>query len=144
MNDQVERWELILSQAAEKPNDKAPDSVGEANIGSTLYDVADWFGEINQGRPYIGLQLTSKGNVSQKVNIFLWEKQKRQTSADPHFKTREKLNGREFKFAAWIQPIDVLYQLRILIEPFTASKNDFSEDALITHRRLEDFVKKFD
>jgi len=52
------------------------------------------------------------------------------------------LNGQDLKFAAWIEPIDTLYQLRVVIEPFTVSERDFSEDALITHRRLEDFVKK--
>jgi hypothetical protein len=139
-------WEFSLDQFIEKDHENAPDFIGEAHIGTSLYDVAAWFGEIskgkNQGRPYLGLQLTSKGNATQKVSISLWEKANRKTTADPHFKTREQLNGQELKFAAWIQPVGEIYRLRIVIEPFSAKAGDLSEAAMETHTRLSLFVQE--
>ena len=123
-------WQIILPQSVEKTHENAPDFVGDALIGTTLYDVAVWFGQIskgnNRGRPYLGLQLVSKGNASQKVNVSLWEKVNRTGPEDPHFKTREQLNGQELKFAAWIEPVGELFQLRVLIEPFLAGAGDLS------------------
>jgi hypothetical protein len=139
-------WEIILPQNIDKQHTDVPDFTGDACIGSTLYDAAAWFREIskgqNIGRPFVGLQLTSKGNVSQKVSISLWEKQNRTNAADPHFKTKEQLNGQNLKFAAWIVPTGGLYSLRIVIEPFSASANDLSEAALETHTRLQDFLEQ--
>jgi hypothetical protein len=142
----AQSWEIILPQNIEKQHSDLPDFTGEAHIGTTLYDAAAWFREIskghNIGRPFVGLQLVSKGNVTQKVSISLWEKQNRTTAADPHFKTREQLNGQTLKFSAWIVPAGELYNLRIAIEPFSANANDLSEAALETHVRLEDFMEK--
>jgi hypothetical protein len=60
--------------------------LGEAHMGASLYDVAAWFGTINkgknQGRPYLGLQLTSKSNA-QKISVSLWEKANRKKFGRP-------------------------------------------------------------
>jgi hypothetical protein len=139
--------EIRLAQNLDKSSSEAPDFTGEARIGATVYDGAAWFGEIgrgtNKGRPYLGLQLTSTGNASsQKVNVSLWEKRVRGTEAEPHFKTREMVNGRLLKFSAWIDPAGSLHTLRVLIEPFTASDDELSAASLETQNRLTAFVKQ--
>ena len=145
MNDQTTRWDFVLSQNAEKEHEKAPDFLGEAQIGNGLYDVAGWFGTINKGksvgRPYLGLALTSKSN-SQKIQISLWEKSNRKSPEDAHFKNREQFNGQELKFSAWIDPSGDLYQVRVLIEPANSGADDLSEDARETLGRLKEFVEQ--
>lgn len=135
--------EFTLTQSTTKTHDDAPDFTGEVPIGNSRYNAAVWFGEIskgkNIGRPYVGLQLTSQGNASQKINVSLWEKVKRSDAAEPHFKNREQINGQELQFSCWIEPAGELYQLRVLIEPAVAG--DLSAAALETHQRLAEFVK---
>jgi hypothetical protein len=144
MNDQT-AWKFLLSQNAEKEHEKAPDFLGEAQIGASIYDVAAWFGEVSKGksagRPYLGLGLTSKSN-SQKIQISLWEKQNRKSPEDPHFKTREQFNGQELRFAAWIEPDGELFRARVLIEPSNSGADDLSEEARETHSRLKEFVEQ--
>jgi hypothetical protein len=140
----TQSWEITLSQNIEKAHPNVPDFLGEALIGTTHYDVAAWLKEIskgsNTGRPFVSVQLTSKSNTTQKVSISLWEKQDRQRDADPHFKTREKLNGQQLTFYGWIVPDGDLYALRVAIEPFSALAGDLSEAALETHQRLTAFI----
>jgi hypothetical protein len=138
--------EFVLSQNVTKQHTEVPDFTGEAHIGTALYDAAAWFREIrkgsNTGRPFVGLQLTTKSNITQKVSISLWEKQNRQSAADPHFKTHEELNGQPLNFSAWIVPAGELYGLRVVVEPFSANANDLSEAALETHAKLQDFLEQ--
>ena len=141
-NHQTERWEFVLPQDWEKPTDRSPMFTGKALIGTTQYEVAAWMNKItkgkNVGRPCLGLQLTSLGNASQTVSITLWEKVTRKTDPDPHFKIREKLNGRELTFAARIEKDGQLFALRIMIAPSLADDSDLSEEALVDHKRLTD------
>lgn len=145
MNNQSS-WEFVLTQLLDREHEKIPDFLGETQIGSTVYNIAAWFREIskgaNIGRLCLGLQLSSKGNASQKVSITLWEKANRTTAQDPHFKVREELNGQDLQFSAWIEPAGQLFSLRIRIEPFTVGAGDLSEAARETHQRLTEFLKE--
>jgi hypothetical protein len=141
-----ETWEMTLPQSLSKTHDKAPDFTGEANLGTTNYEVAAWFGEIskgnNVGHPYIGLTLTAKSSAStQKINISLWEKQNRKTADDPHFKSTEEVQGCKLCFAAWIEEVGVLHQLKVRIVPFSITTEEMSEPAIETHERLVAFLK---
>jgi hypothetical protein len=144
MQNHQQSWEILLPLSTEKTHENSPDFVGEAHLGSSLYDAAVWFGQIktgkNIGRPYLGLQLVSKGNATQKVNISLWEKLNRKTPTDPHFRAQEQFHGQELSFSAWIQEKDGLFKLRILIEPSSAGASDLSEAALATRDRLAAFL----
>ena len=143
--DNQSRWVFVLSQNTEKESEKSPDFLGDIQIGNGLYDAAAWFGEIskgkNQGRPYLGLQLTSKSN-SQKIQFSLWEKQNRKTPEDPHFKCREQFSGMEMRFSAWIDPSGDLFQARIIVEPANSGSDDLSEEAKETLGRLKEFVEQ--
>jgi hypothetical protein len=140
-------WEVVLPQNLDKNRAEAPDFTGQAFIGNSPYDVAGWFGTIgkgaNKGRPYVGLQFTATGNVSSfKVTVSLWEKVSRTSETDPHFKTRDQLNGQDLKFSAWVETVGSLHQLRVLIAPYTIGPEDLSEAALETQARLASFLKE--
>jgi hypothetical protein len=143
--DKSPSWEILLSQNIDKSRSEAPDFAGEAYIGTGAYDSAAWFGTVNKGankgRPYVSLTLSSNGSVSlQKVSINLWEKTNRAAETEPHFRTREKFNGQDLKFSAWVEPAGELHALRIVIEPFTVNPDDLSEAAKETQRRLNTFL----
>jgi hypothetical protein len=140
-------WEFVLNQNVEKERAEVPDFTGSAYLGSSLYDAAAWFGTIgkgaNRGRPYVGLLLSVQGSASShKTNISLWEKSNRTAATDPHFKTREQLNGQDLKFSAWVEPVGSLHALRIVIEPFAVGADDLSEAAFATQQRLAAFVQE--
>jgi hypothetical protein len=143
----TEAWGFTLPQNLDKNRAEVPDFTGQAFIGNCPYDVAGWFGTIgkgaNKGRPYVGLQFTATGNVSSsKVTVSLWEKVSRASETDPHFKTRDQLNGQDLKFSAWVEPVGSLHQLRIVIEPYTIGPEDLSEAAKETQTRLASFLKE--
>jgi hypothetical protein len=147
MTTKTMKWETSLSQNAEKERSDLPDFIGEAVLGSSTYDCAAWLGEIgrgtNIGRPYIGLQLTSTGTASsQKVNVSLWEKRNRATEAEPHFTTRELVNGQTLKFSAWVEAAGSLHALRVMIEPFVPNDSELSDAARVTQKKLAAFMKQ--
>jgi hypothetical protein len=141
-------WEILLPQNVGKERREIPDFTAEgALVGTSLFDIGAWFGEIkkgnNRGRPYLGLALSSTGNASQKINISLWEKVNRTSETDPHFTAREQLNGQDLRFSAWLEPAgSSLHVLRLRIEPFAVGAEDLSEAAAETQTRLTAFLKE--
>jgi hypothetical protein len=141
-------WEILLPQNVGKERREIPDFTAEgALIGTSLFDIGAWFGEIkkgnNRGRPYLGLALNSKGNASQKITVSLWEKLNRMAEIDPHFTAREQLNGQDLRFSAWVESAgSSLHVLRLRIEPFSVGAEDLNDAALETQNRLTSFLKE--
>jgi hypothetical protein len=141
-------WEIILLQNIGKERREVPDFTAEgALIGTSIFDIGAWFDEIkkgnNRGRPYLGLALSSTGNASQKISISLWEKVNRTSETDPHFTTREQLNGQDLRFSAWVENAgSSLHALRLRIEPFSVGAEDLSEAAAEVQTRLTLFLKE--
>jgi uncharacterized protein (DUF736 family) len=141
-NPNTECWEIVLAQNLDKEIENHPDFAGKVSMASILYKAGAWLRETKGGRPYISLQLKNETDATeQKINVSLWEKTNRESTEDPHFKTKETLHGKQYTFSAWLVAEGDFHELRIAVAPLSADAASLSEHALKSHQRNADFVK---
>ena len=112
-------------------------------LNRITFEVAGWLNRTKNNDPFIGLSLSLKGERdAEKIPISLWRKKNRQTSLDAHFRGKESVGGRPYKFSAWLGVSDGLRTLRIEAEEL--SDSDLSDAARESRARIDAVIREIE
>jgi hypothetical protein len=140
---EFKKIQTVLGENFEKEKDAHPDFRGEITLFGNKYRAAAWLKHNKKGQPCVGLSLRSSDDNVEDINLTLWQKEKenRATSADPHFKVKETIQGEPLVFCGWITFQGEQGALRIEV---TRSGDEVTDAAKENRKKLAAFLKEAD
>src|SRR6516164_1633304 len=131
----------VLTENIEKETAAWPDWLGQLVRDRMTFEVAGWLNRTKNNDPFVSLSLSLRGERdAEKIPVTLWQKKNRQTSADPHFRGKETIAGKPYKFSGWLGSSGGLRTLRIEAEEI--SGEDLSDAARENRAKIDAVIRE--
>jgi hypothetical protein len=132
-----------LTENVEKEDLKWPDWLGRLVLDRISFEVAGWLNRTKNNDPFVSLSLSLKGERdAEKIPVTLWQKKNRQASADPHFRGKETIAGKPYRFSGWLGVSDGLRELRIEAEE--VNPDELTDVARESRAKIDEVIREVD